>query len=130
MSVSDRASAAEPYVRRVLDDPQVQDAFRRAASAGRDTYIRARGKSPGKAVKDKRLRRRAHRAAIASWQLVAAIDAAHSDRKPRRGRRAMFVLALIAGTYGAYLVSNAEGRAAVRGLIARRDASSQSSNAQ
>lgn len=129
MSVSDRASAAEPYVRRVLDDPQVQDAFRRAASAGRDTYIRARGKSPAKAVKDKRLRRRAHRAAIASWQLVAAIDAAHSDRKPRRGRRVMFVVALAAGTYGAYLVSSAEGRAAVRGLIARRDLSSQSSNA-
>jgi hypothetical protein len=129
MSVSDRASAAEPYVRRVLDDPQVQDAFRRAASAGRDTYIRARGKSPGKAVKDERLRRRAHRAAIAGWQLVAAIDAAHSDRKPRRGRRMMFVLALLAGTYGAYLVSSAEGRATVRGFIARRDVSSQSSNA-
>jgi hypothetical protein len=130
MSTSDRAAAAEPYVRRVLDDREVQDAFRRAASAGRDTYLRARGKSPGKAVKDKRLRRRARRAAIASWQLVTAIDAAYSDRKPRRGRRAMFVLALIAGTYGAYLVSNAKGRAAVRGLIARRDASSQSSNAQ
>jgi hypothetical protein len=129
MSMSDRAAAAEPYVRRVLDDREVQDAFRRAASAGRDTYLHARGKSPGKAVKDKRLRRRAHRAAIASWQLVAAIDAAHSGREPRRGRRVMFILAVLAGTYGAYLASNADGRAALRGLIAKRDVSSQSSDA-
>jgi hypothetical protein len=129
MSVSDRAAAAAPYVQRVLDDQEVRDAFRRTASAGRDAYDRARGKSPGKAVKDKRLRRRAQRAAIASWQLVAAIDAAQSRPKPRRGRRVMVVLAVLAGTYGAYLASNADGREAVRGFIAKRDASSQSSNA-
>jgi hypothetical protein len=129
MSVSDRAAAAAPYVQRVLDDREVRDAFRRTATAGRDTYRRARGKSPGQAVKDKRLQRRAQRAAIASWQLVAAIEAAQSRRKPRRLRRVTFVLAVLAGTYGAYLVSNADGREAIRGFIAKRDASPQSSNA-
>ncbi len=129
MSVSDRAAAAAPYLQRVLDDPEVQDALRQATSAGRDTYRRARGKSPGEAVKDKRLRRRAQRAATASWQLVAAIDAAQTRRPPRRGRRVVFVLAVLAGTYGAYLVSNADGREVLRGLISNRDASSQSSSA-
>ncbi len=42
----------------------------------------------------------------------------------------MFALAVLAGTYGAYLASNADGRDALRGLIAKRDASAQSSNAE
>lgn len=52
MSVSDRVAAAVPHLQTVLDDPEVQDALRRTASAGRQTYRRARGKSPGKAVGD------------------------------------------------------------------------------
>lgn len=130
MSVSDRAAVAGTYVQRVFNDPEVQGALRRATRAGRDTYRRARGKSAGEAVKDKRLRQRAQRAAVASWQLVAAIDAAQTRRRPRRGRRVMFALVVLAGMYGAYLVSNADGREALRGLIAKRDASAQSSNAQ
>jgi hypothetical protein len=42
----------------------------------------------------------------------------------------VFVLAVVAGTYGAYLVSSADGREALRGFIGKRDASSQSSNAR
>jgi len=126
MAVSDGVAIAAPYLQAVVDDREVQDAFRRAASAGRDTYRRARGKSPGKAVKDKRLRRRAEQAAVASWQLVTAIDAAQAPRKPRRGRRTMLVLAVLAGGYGAYLVSNADGRKALQNLV--NHASSQSSN--
>jgi hypothetical protein len=56
MSVSDRA-AAVPSLQTALNDSEVHDALRRAGSAGRDIYRRARGKSPGKALKEKRLRR-------------------------------------------------------------------------
>ncbi len=129
MSVSDRAAAAAPYLQAVLDDPEVHDALRRAASAGRDTYRRARSKTPGKAVKDKRLRRRAQQAAIAGWQLVAAIEAAQAPRKRHRGRRATLVLAVLAGIFGFYVASNARGREALLNLI-NRNAGSQSSNGQ
>jgi hypothetical protein len=129
MWVSDRAAAAAPYLRAVLEDREVQDALRRVAGRGRDAIRRARGQSPGKAVKDKRLRRRAQQAAAASWELLAAIEAAQTPRRPRRGRRLMLVLTVIAGAYGAYLVSNADGREALRGLFTNRDASSQSSRA-
>jgi nitroreductase len=130
MSVSDRAAAAAPYLQAVLDDDDVRDALRRAMSAGRDTYRRARGKSPSNAVKDKPLRRRAQQAAIASWQLVAAIDAAQAPRRPRRGRRrAMFAVAVLAGSYGAYLVSTGDAREALQNLL-NHNASSESSNGQ
>lgn len=130
MSLSDRAAAAAPFLQTALNDSEVQDVLRRAGRAGRGVYLRARGKSPSKALKDKRLRCRAQRAAIASWQLVAAMDAAQTRRRSRRGRRVIFALAVLAGTYGAYLVSNADGREALRGLISSRDASTHSSNAQ
>jgi hypothetical protein len=130
MAVSDRAVAAAPYLQALMDDSEVRSALRRTASAGRDTYRRARGKRPGKAVKDKRLRRRAQEAAIASWTLVCAIDAAQARRRPRRGRRALLVLVALAGAYGAYLVSNDDGRETLRDLITNRDASSQGSHAQ
>jgi hypothetical protein len=130
MAVIDRAAAAAPYLQTALDDPEVHDALRRAASAGRDAYRRARGTSPGKAIKDKRVRHRVHRAVVASWQLVAAIDAAQTRRRPRRGRRAMWALVVLAGTYGAYLVSSADGREALRGLIANRGVSAQGSHAR
>lgn len=117
MSVSDRAAAARPYLQAVLDDREVQAALRRTASTGRETYRRARGKSPGKAVKDKRLRRLAQQAALAGWQLAAAIEAAQAPRRPRRARRAVLVLGGLAGAYGVYLVSNADGRETLRDLV-------------
>lgn len=117
MPVSDRVVTARPYLRAVLDDPEVQDALRRTASAGRETYRRARGNSPGKAVKDKRLRRRAQQAALAGWQLFAAIEAAQAPRRPRRARRAVLVLGGLAAAYSAYLLSNADGRETLRDLV-------------
>ena len=48
MSVSDRASALVPYAQQLLYNRDVHDAIQRAAVAGRDTYQRARGKSPAK----------------------------------------------------------------------------------
>ena len=129
LSVSDRASAVRPYLRPVLEDREVRDAVMRLAGAGRETYRRARGKSPTEAVNDKRLRRRAGRAVLASWQLLEAIEAAQTrPRRPRRPRRVALVLIAAASAYGAYLVSNADGRNALRGLIPDHHASSRSSS--
>lgn len=117
MSLSGRATVGAPDLQAVLDDPKVQKALRRAVRAGRDTYRQARGKSPGRAVKNKRVRRQAQEAAVAFWQLVDAIDAAQARRARRRGRRAVLVLAVLAGSSGAYLASNGAARQALRNLI-------------
>ena len=81
MPVSDRAAALAPYLRSVLDDREVQAAVRRAVTAGRDTYQRARGKSPAEAVKDKRLRRRAQQAVAATWEVWVAVTAPETRRR-------------------------------------------------
>lgn len=129
LSVSDRAAAMAPYLQPLLDDREVHAAVRRLAETGRKTYERARGERPGKALKDKRLRRRVQEAAIATWQVWTAIDAAQTRRRrPLWRRRLLLVLAAAGSTYGAYLVSNADGRAALRDLMPSHDASHQSSS--
>jgi len=129
LSLSERAAAAVPYLQPLLDDRDVQASVRRLAGAGRKTYERARGKPPGKALKDKRVRQRVREAAIAAWQVLAAIDDAQTrHRRPRWRRRVLLVLTVSAGAYGVYLVSNGEGRPALRNVIGDHDASSRSSS--
>ena len=103
-------------------------------SGGRRDWDATPTAGPGakvdKVLKDKALRRRAQRAAMASWQLVAAIERAQSPRRPRRGRRATLVLAALAGAYGAYLISSDDGRETLRDLFINRDPSSHSSSAR
>jgi hypothetical protein len=114
MSVSDRATAVAPYLQQLLDDREVQAVARRAVASGRDAYRRARGKSPGEAVKDKQLRRRAQEAAVAALQLWTAIGAAPQRRRPRRLRR----IALVAiGAVGVYVAVDTQARETVLGLI-------------
>ena len=117
MSVSGRATAGAPDLQAVLDDPNVQKALRRAVRAGRETYRQAQRKSPGKAIKNKRVRRRAQQAAVAFWQLVEAIEAAQARRDRRRRRWAVLVLGVLAGGYGAYLALNCDGPEMLRNLI-------------
>ncbi len=106
MSVSDRAAALAPYFETLLEDRAVQAAIRRAASASRETYERARGKSPAEAVKDKRLRYRAQQAVAAAWEVWAAVSEPETHRRPR-WRRPALVTVVAAGAYAA---SNAEIR--------------------
>jgi hypothetical protein len=129
LSVGDRAAAMAPHLQSLLDDREVQAAIRRLAGAGRKTYERARGQRPGKALNDKRLRRRVQEAAIATWQVWAAVDAAQTPRRrPRWRRRLVLVVTAVGGTYGLYMVSNADGREVLRGLIPNQDASSEGSS--
>jgi hypothetical protein len=129
LSVGNRAAAMAPHLQSLLDDREVQAAIRRLAAAGRKTYERARGQRPTKALNDKRLRRRVQEAAIATWQVWTALDAAQTrPRRPRWRRRLVLVMTAAGGAYGLYMVSNADGREALRGLIPNHDASSEGSS--
>jgi hypothetical protein len=114
MSVSDRATAVAPYLQQLLYDREVQAVGRRAASAGREAYQRARGKSPGEAVKDKKLWRRAQQAATEALQLWTAIEAAPKRRRPRRLR---WITLVGIGAGVAYVAFNAQARQTILGLI-------------
>jgi hypothetical protein len=114
MSVSDRAAALAPYLETLLDDPEVQAAARRAVTAGRATYQRARGKGPAKAVEDKQLRRRAQQTVAATWDVWVAVTAPQTRRRPRWRRRLVFATAVATG---AYVASNAEIRGAALDLF-------------
>jgi hypothetical protein len=113
--VNDRAAAAAPYVERLLYDPEVQAALRRAAAAGRETYERARGRSPGKLVQDQRLRRRAQQAATATWEVWTALTTP-PPRRPRWRRRLLLVAAACGGLV---LAVSGDARAALLDLVRR-----------
>lgn len=127
MPVSDRTAALAPYLRSLLDDREVQAAARRALTAGRETYQRARGKSPARAIRDKQLRRRAERAVAATWEVWVALSAPETHRRPRRRRRLVLVTAVAVGVY---VASNAETRGAALGLFGGHGAQNASSHQQ
>jgi hypothetical protein len=115
MSVSDRASALAPYAEQLVNNRDVQDALQRAAVAGRDTYHRARGKTPAKAVKDKRLRRRAQATAHAGWDAWVAIAEPNDKRHARRWGRRVALVGVVAA--GAFVALNADARDTIIGLV-------------
>ncbi len=119
MSVSDRATAVAPYLQQLLYDREVQAVGRRAASAGREAYQRARGKSPEEAVKDKKLWRRAQQAATEALHLWTAIEAAPKRRRPRRLR---WIALVGIGAGVAYVAFNAQARQTILGLITNHGA--------
>ena len=114
MAVGDRAAAVAPYIEQLLDDDALRANLRRAASASRDVYSRARGKDKAAdAVQDKRVRRRAHEAALATRAAVRRISGAEQrERRRKRARR----LALAAVSGGAIAIAAIP---AARGSIGR-----------
>ena len=115
MSLNDRAAALAPYAEQLLNNRDVQDAVQRAASAGRDSYQRARGTSPAKAVKDKRLQRRLQDTAQASFDAWTAVsESPKRKRRARWGRRLVLVTVAAAG---AFVALNADARETVLGLL-------------
>ncbi len=123
MSIEDRAAALAPYAEQLLNNRDVQDAIQRATSAGRDSFQRARGTSPRKAVTDKRLQRRLQETAQASFDAWNAV--AESGKRKRRahwGRRIVVVSVVAAG---AFVALNADARQTVLGLLPKSSDSSQ-----
>jgi hypothetical protein len=122
MSVSDRAAALAPYAEQLLNNRDVQDALQRAANAGRDSYKRARGTNPGKAVKDKRLQRRLQETAQASWDVWTAV--AESSKPKHRARWGRRIVVVTVAAAGAFVALNAEARHTVLGLLPTGNANS------
>jgi hypothetical protein len=122
MALSDRASALAPYAEQVLNNRDVQDAIQRAANAGRDSYMRARGTSPGKAVKDKRLQRRLQETAQASWDVWTAVSESGKPRRRARWGRRIVVVTVVGA--GAFVALNTDVRQTVLGLLPIGDANS------
>jgi hypothetical protein len=123
MSLNDRAAALAPYAEQLLNNRDVQDAIQRATSAGRDSFQRARGKSPGKAVKDKRLQRRLQETAQASWDVWTAVAEASQPKRRAHWRRRIVVVAAVAG--GAFVALNTDARETVLGLLPKSSESPQ-----
>jgi hypothetical protein len=121
MSLNDRASALAPYAEQLLNNRDVHDAVQRAASAGRDSFQRARGTSPRKAVKDKRLQRRLQETAQATFDAWAAVSEP-PKRKRHWGRR---IVVVSVATAGAFVALNADARQTVLGLLPNSTDSSQ-----
>jgi hypothetical protein len=122
-SLNDRAAVLAPYAEQLLNNRDVQDAIQRAATAGRDSFQRARGTSPRKAVKDKRLQRRLQDTAQASFDAWTAVaDAGKPKRRARWGRR---VLVVTVAAAGAFVALNTDARETVLGLLPNSSDSSQ-----
>lgn len=115
MSLNDRAAALAPYAEQLLNNRDVQEAIQRAANAGRDSIHRARGNSPKKAVKDKRLQRRLQETAQASWEAwIAVSESSKPKRRSHWGRR---IVVLSVAAAGAYMALNTDARETVLGLL-------------
>ena len=115
MSINDRAAALAPYAEQLLNNRDVQDAIQRAANAGRDSYKRARGTGPRKAVTDKRLQRRLQETAQATFEAWTAV--AESPKRKRRGRWGRRVVVVSLAAAGAFVALNADARQTVLGLL-------------
>ena len=113
MAVSDRAAVAGGYARQLLENQDVQATARQAADATKAAYQRARGQDPRKAVQDRKLRRRVTTAVAAMGEFLGAISRTEPEPKSPWPRR-IVLLALIGTT--AWLISNENVRARVRGL--------------
>ena len=123
MSLNDRATVLAPYAEQLLNNRDVQDAIQRAASAGRDSFQRARGTSPRKAVKDKRLQRRLQETAQASFDAWTAV--AESGKRKRRARWGRRIVVVSVAAAGAFVALNSDTRQTVLGLLPKSSDSSQ-----
>ena len=100
MSIVDRASALGPYARYLLDNEDVQASARRAFTASRDAYERARRKKDkAHAAQDRKVQQRVLDAAQAAQDVLSTMG--RQRAKAQRKRRGRMMLALGAGVGGA-----------------------------
>jgi len=123
MPINDRAAALAPYAEQLLNNRDVHDAIQRAASAGRDSFQRARSTSPRKAVTDKRLQRRLQETAQASFDAWTAVSESGKRKRRAHWGRRIVVVGVVAA--GAFVALNAEARQTVLGLLPKSSDSSQ-----
>jgi hypothetical protein len=101
MAVSEQISQLTPYVRRLLQDDDLQKQIATGFTNLRDGTQRARSKGPKKAAGDRRVRHRLTAAATAGTQIVRALR--EPEPPPRhRGRRILTLTIVAAGAVVGY----------------------------
>ena len=86
------AARENPYVQRLLEDPDLRENLRTAYESARKAYGRMNGKGPGKALDDKKVQKDLKQT-IDSLRYAAESLRAKPKRKKRRGR--LLVVAVV-----------------------------------
>jgi hypothetical protein len=94
--------AVRPLVERAASDQQLHEAIRNAFATGREVSAQVSGKKPSKAARKLADDRKLQRRAVASaTELRDALSGVMAERKKRRGRKALGIVAAIAAVAAA-----------------------------
>ena len=97
-----KAVRSNPYVQRLIEDPELRENLRTAYESARKAYGRMNGKTPQKALENKKVQKDLKEAATS---LKSAAEALREPKRKRRRRgKGLFALALIGGV-GALVAS-------------------------
>jgi hypothetical protein len=88
-----KAVRSNPYVQRVMDDPELRENLRSAFESARKAYGRMNGKGPVKAVTEDKKTQKELKDAAASLKEAADGLRGQKKKKSRKGR--LFLLAIV-----------------------------------
>ena len=88
-----KAVRSNPYVQRVMDDPELRENLRSAFDSARKAYERMNGKGPVKAVMEDKKTQKELKYAAASLKDAADGLRGQKKKKSRKGR--LFLLAIV-----------------------------------
>jgi hypothetical protein len=88
-----KAVRSNPYVQRVMDDPELRENLRSAFESARKAYGRMNGKGPVKAVTEDKKTQKELKAAADSLKEAADQLRGNKKKKSRKGR--VFLLAIV-----------------------------------
>ncbi len=88
-----KAVRSNPYVQRVMDDPELRDNLRSAFESARKAYGRMNGKGPVKAVTEDKKTQKELKEAASSLKEAANQLRGQKKKKSRKGR--IFLLAIV-----------------------------------
>ena len=90
-----QAARNNPYVQRLVEDDELRENLRTAYESARKAYGRMNGKTPQKALENKKVQKDLKEAATS---LKSAADALREPKRKKRSRgKGLFALALIGG---------------------------------
>jgi hypothetical protein len=89
-----QAARDNPYVRRLMEDPELREELRTAFESARKAYSRIDGKGPAKAFEDKKLQRDLKKSAES---LKTAADSLRAKPKRKGGLGRVLMLAIVGG---------------------------------
>jgi hypothetical protein len=89
-----QAARQNPYVRRLIEDPELREELHSAFDSARKAYGRIDGKGPAKAFEDKKVQRDLKQAADS---LKSAADSLRAPKKRKGGLGRLLLLAIVGG---------------------------------